>query len=604
MRPTAMRADATDLTEHLLRLAARAPQAPALTAPGHAPMSFGALAAQIARVRAALAALGIERGDVVAWRTGDRQQTAAALASMPASSTLAPLGTHATGEFARTLFARLRPKALVVPPEGDAGLERAAREHGIAILVPTPAGEGAGAFDLALQEPAASLDRDARLDPGQALIGATSGSTGRPKLVPHGHRQILRTAWAAGERTGMGPGDAAGHVMPMHLAGGIRSAFFQTLCAGGAVCCLPEADVAALLEAIAAGEVTYASASFTMQREMLRRLEARALPTRGRLRFIRVASGRLDADEMDRLEQALGARVVTGLASSEVGTIAQQDPLRPRKRGVVGPPLDCELRIVDEQGRAVPPGEAGEIQVRGPQLFDGYVDDDALNAAAFVDGWFRMGDVGRLDADGDLEVVGRVKDVINRGGDKIAPLEIDAVMASLPGVAEAAAFGVPHARLGEEVVAAVVPAAGATLDAVALLEAVRMRLGARRSPRRLYVVDRLPRTELGKLRRGDLPAWVGYEPDAVAADLPAPGTPAVSPLERALTALWSVALARDDVARDLAFHAQGGDDERARRLCAQVADAFGVALPVAELRDGAATIAAMARYIERARASV
>ena len=595
--------EAADLTEHLLGIAARSPEAPALVAPGRLPMTFRALAQQIARVRASLDGLGIGRGDVVVWRTGDRAQTGAALATMPVSSTLAPLGIHATEAAAHDLFARLRPKALVVPPNGDEALERAAHVHGSAVLVAAHAGDEVGAFDLALRRPGAALDRrGAPRDARQALIGATSGTTGRPKLVPHGHRQILRTAWAVGERTGMGPGDVSGHVMPMHLAGGIRSAFFQTLCVGGAVCCLPEADVGALIDAIAAGEVTYTSASFTMQREMLQRLAGRAGFDHGRLRYVRVASGRLDAEEMDRLEQALGVPVVTGLASSEAGTIAQQDPARPRKRGVVGPPLDTEMRIVGDDGRAVAPGEVGEIQVRGPQLFDGYVDDDALNAASFADGWFRMGDLARLDEDGDLAVSGRLKDVINRGGDKIAPLEIDALLASLPGVVEAATFGVPHPRLGEEVVAAVVLADGASADGDSLLEAVRMHLGARRSPRRVYFVESLPRTDAGKLRRADLAAWVGYVAEPGGND--AATMPDVeSPIERVLAALWAATLGRPIAGRDATFAAHGGDDAQAARLCSQVGAVFGVTIAVDVLRERAATVAAMARYIEHERAS-
>ena len=214
---------------------------------------------------------------------------------------------------------------------------------------------------------------------------------------------------------------------------------------------------------------------------------------------------------MDRLEAALGVPFVTGLASSESGTTAQQRlPPAPRKRGSVGPLVDCEVQLVDETGAVVGPGGIGEVQVRGPQVFDGYFDDPALDAASFVDGWFRMGDLGRFDADCELWLMGRAKEVINRGGDKIAPLEIDAVLCAVPGVADAASFAVPHPRLGEEVVAAVVRRPGATVAEEAVLAHARAMLGPNRAPRRVWFVRSLPRTDGGKLRRNELPARVGY----------------------------------------------------------------------------------------------
>ena len=593
--------DGVDLTAHLLALAQRQPARPALLAPGRATMSFGALGRHIERTAAQLAQWGIGRGDVVAWANGDRAETAAALAILPVSATIAPLAPRATFDALCDLLRRLAPKAVVVPAHDDAVVVRAARLLGLATLTTVPGAHlQAGAFDLVLQEPTASLDRATRFPASYACIGATSGATGKPKLVSHGHRQILRTAFAVGERLGLGPDDIAGHVTPLHLAGGMRNAYFQVLVNGGGVNCLPEAEIEPFLDAVGDGDVTYTSTSFAIHREILARLEAGRRYVRGRLRCVRIASGRMEPGELDRLERALDVPVVTGLASSETGTTAQQSPRAGRKRGSVGPVVDSDIRIVDADGRIVAPGEAGELQVRGPQLFDGYIDDDALNAASFVEGWYRTGDVVRIDDDGDLFIVGRTKDVISRGGDKIAPLEIDAVLLAQPGVADAAAFGVPHPRLGEEVVAAVVLEAGVEADAEAILGALRETLGARRAPRRLWFVASLPRTDVGKLQRTALPDWVGFRP-AEDAEATRPAFDG-SPLEHALAPLWASVLACDRVARDAAFYAQGGDDERAARLVAQVGAVFGVALPPDALRDEAATLAAMARLIERARA--
>ena len=598
--------DHADLTAHFLSLAERAPDAPALLAPGRETMSRASLAAHIGRLRATLSAWGIARGDVVAWSCGDRVDTAAAMAILPVSCTLAPLNAAATRDATFGVLARLKPKAVVVPHDDDAAVVRAARELGLTEITVDSAGrEEAGAFDLVLSRATRSLERSDRLSPAWALIGATSGSTGRPKLVSHGHRQIIVCALATGKRLALGPGDVSGHLRPLHLAGGIRNAFMQSLVCGGAVNVLPESDIDALAVECARGNVTYVSASFTLFREVLARLEPGHVFAGGRLRFVRVASGRLEFDEMDRLEHALGVPVVTGLASSESGTPTQQAlPPAPRKRGSVGPPVECEIRLVDDDGRVVERGEVGELQVRGPQVFDGYIDDPGLNATAFVDGWFRMGDLARIDEDGEVHVVGRANEVINRGGDKISPAEVDAILLSLSGVADAAAFGIAHPRLGQEVVAAVVRRPGAAVTADEVQACVRMRLGARCAPRRVWFVDALPRNEAGKLRRGDLPAWVGHDAAAPAGHAAPAFALAATPLEAALAGLWSDLLRRSDIRSCDDFRQLGGDAGLAALLAEQVREVFGVELPPGAVDEDAGTLAGMAARIERARRAV
>jgi len=591
-----------DLEARLIALAASQGERTALLAPSRDPMTFDGLVRRMARLRAQLSAWGIGRGDIVAWANDHRAQTAAALATMPSSATLTPLASTATVDSLAGVLRRLRPKAVVAPAGRASAIASAAEALGIAVMSAVEAGPEAGAFELSLDVARASLDAPRRFPADWAIVGATSGSTGQPKLVPHGHRQVLRTAFATAPVLGLGPHDISGHVMPLHLAGGIRNGYFQSLLVGGAANVLPEADIDALLDEIAAGRVTFVSASFTMMREMLARLEAGRRYERGRLRFVRIASGRMEPGEMDRLERLLGVPVVTGLASSETGTTAQQRLDAPRKRGSVGRLVDCEVRLVDGDGNEVAPGEAGEILVRSDQLCDGYVDDDALNARAFVDGWFRMGDLARFDEDGELHLVGRVKDVINRGGEKISPAEIDSVLAMLPGVAEAAAFGLPHASLGEEVVAAIVPKPGAPKDANAILAGARAVLGSRRTPRQLWFVDSLPRTGGGKLRRQALAAWVGAVGSPEPAAPQARDAPA-SPLEIALAGLWSSVLRVGSVPRDADFFMLGGDSLRGGSLVDQVRAVFGVEIPVQALFEDAGTVASMARRIERARES-
>ncbi|CAG0991534.1 malonyl-CoA/methylmalonyl-CoA synthetase [Burkholderiales bacterium] len=594
--------DSATYASHLEGWARRQPAAPALSAPGHRSMTFSEVSARAVALRGALAAWDIGRGDVVAWPVADRLESAAALAMVPACATLLPLPASLTVDAYARVLARTRAKAVVAPARGGHPIAEAARRHGIAqiAMVPQP-GESAGAFALELAREGPSLRQAPWINPDVMYVSATSGTTGHPKLVPHAWRALWATARAMGERLGFGPRDASAHLTTLHLANGLRTAAQLSLLHGGSVVVLPEGDLDAFLRAVEAGEVTYTSSTFAIHREVLKRLEGRAPVARGRLRFLRVGSGRLDPDEMDRLEALFGVPVVTGLSTSETGTVAQQGlPPAPRVRGSVGTPVACEIRIADEHGASLPCGGIGEIQVRGPQVFGGYIDDPGLDAAAFVDGWFRSGDLGRFDEHGDLSVVGRLKETINRGGEKIAPLEIDAVLNAMPGVAEAATFGVPHPTLGEEVVAAVIRAPAATVDAGQLIAGVRAALGERRAPRRIWFVESLPRTGTGKVRRSALPDWVASRDAAPAEETPAARA---TPLEIAVAALWAAMLrtGRVDVHED--FFMLGGDSLRGAKLLDQVRSAFGVELSVQSLFGDANTIAGMARCIERARSA-
>jgi len=594
---------ADDLIAMLLAHAARRAAAPALTAPGRTAMTFGELASRIGAIGARLAGWGIGRGDIVAWPMIDRADGAAALAIMPVASTLAPLAPGLTAHAYEALLRRLGPKAVATRAGTDHAIVEAARRLAIAeiAIVPDPQG-AAGAFDLQLTRAQASLSAATLLSPQIAYVSATSGTTGRSKLVPHGHGQIVATARLMVERLAVGPGDVSGHVSPMHLANGMRTGHLLALLGGGAVACLPESDPDTFLAAVARGEITYTSASFTILREILLRCESGGRVERGRLRFLRIASGRLEVDEIDRLEAAIGVPVVTGLASTETGIISHQRlPPAPRSRGSVGLPLGCEIRLADAEGRVVAPGDSGEIQVRGPQVFAGYIEDPALNARAFVDGWFRMGDLGRLDAAGEIHLVGRITEIVNRGGDKISPAEVDAALRAVPGVADAASFGIPHPRLGEELVAAIVRAPSSALLAESVTAHVRALLGGRRTPRRLWFVDALPRNDSGKLLRNALAEWVGHHATAVDVGAEHRSDRPRSPLEIALTGLWASVLGRASVAPDDDFFMLGGDSLRGAQLVDQVRVVFGVDLPGNALYDDAGTVAAMAARIASAR---
>ena len=345
---------------------------------------------------------------------------------------------------------------------------------------------------------------------------------------------------------------------------------------------------------------------FTLYRTVLQRASAqREVLARTRLRFLRAVSGRLEPEEIDRIEQLFRAPVVVSLTSSEALAIAINPlPPRVRKRGSVGLPLCNEVAVLGDAGELCAQGETGEIVVRGPLVFDGYLDDPLLNETSFTNGWLRMGDLGRFDEDGYLFLSGRVKDIINRGGEKISPVEIDTVIEALAGVREAAVFAIPHRTLGEEIVAAVVRDADAAVDESDIIERVRQRMGPLRVPRRVYFLGELPRTDNGKIRRSELPRLLGLDQPAVtrtSGSRVANSGPIFSPMEAALAGLWAKVLESRPVELDDDFFILGGDSLSGTRLLASVKAVFGVDLPIASLFQDAATLTGMARAIENAR---
>ena len=588
-------------------LAKDRPAAPALQAPGRKPLTYADLAAQIHRVRKYLGGLDIGRGDIVAGVIPSRPEMAVACATLPASSTFAPLSPSLTPDDYSQLLVRTGAKAILAPKGEEHPVRAAARRHGVAeIDVAVEPDAPAGLFTLDLGRAGDSLRNPTPARPQLAYVLVSSGTTGRPKLIPSQHRQTLRYANVVGKWLEYSPRDVGCHLMPMHLGNGLRSGWLNPLLNGVSTVCLPEVDVDAFFAALEQYRPTCLNAGFTLLSAILRRVpDYRPAVAQSRLRFLRAGLGRLDSDEIERLEQGFSAPLLGALSSTETTSIAH-DPLppRPRKRGTAGLPLGNEVGIMDSSGAIAGARAEGEIVVRGPLVFGGYLDDPQLTAESFVGDWFRTGDLGHIDEGGYIHLSGRIKEIINRGGEKISPVEIDLAIRSLPGVNEAAAFGIPHPTLGEEIVAAVVRQPDVTLHEAQVIQHVGRRLELRKVPRRIYFVERLPRTDNGKLRRHALPQLLGLTQKAAAQGAPLPAAEEIrslSPLEGALAGLWATLLKIEHVNPDDNFFLLGGDSLRGVQLIAQVKALFGVELAIQSLFEEGATVVGMARSIEAIR---
>jgi acyl-CoA synthetase (AMP-forming)/AMP-acid ligase II len=488
------------IPEALAFWAARTPGAPALRSLDDRTWSFWALHEVTTGIGARLAARGIAPGDRVALVLPPGCDACVALLGTMAAATAVPLNPAMPApELCRDLE-RLQPRLLVVDTDG----ETAGREAGARLGIPTVALDdltaAAGTMDTNGWQSLATPD-------GIAAILHTSGTTGLPKRVPRPHRTWLAAARAARRCTALTPDDILLLTASLHNNAGLAN-----LCAalgnGGACVVTPGFDPAAYPAWLEASRATW---TVSTAAELNLILDAAAAAGRervagpsSRLRIVRAGAQPMTPGTAERVEQSFAALVCDGFGMTEASYITGSGPdPADRREGSCGPPLNSEIRIRDDQGQDLPPGATGEVVIRGETLFPGYLDDPEANTAAFLPGgWFRTGDQGSLDPDGYLSLTGRLKELINRGGEKISPVEVDRVLLTHPAIAEAATFGVPDARLGEDIVAAIVFRPGMTVPLWELRGWLLDRLAPAKVPRRIWVTTELPRTGRGKVQRG------------------------------------------------------------------------------------------------------
>jgi acyl-CoA synthetase (AMP-forming)/AMP-acid ligase II len=339
-----------------------------------------------------------------------------------------------------------------------------------------------------------------------ALVLHTSGSTGRPKRVPIRHRNIAASTRNIVAYYALSPADVSLCVMPLFHVHGLVASTLATLLSGGTVVVPGKFNPLSFWRTVRDTGATWYSAVPTIHNLLLSRAGDGRPAGAGGLRFIRSCSASLPPEMMERLERVFGVPVLEAYGMTEATHQMASNPLPPatRKAGSVGPGTGLEIGIMDEAGNLLPAGQRGEVVIQGPSVVSGYENNPEANQKSFVNGWFRTGDQGFLDQDRYLTLTGRLKELINRGGEKIGPREIDEVLLSHPAVADAVAFGVPHPAWGEEVAAAIVLIEGleAPPDESAMLAFCKERLADFKRPKKIYIVNAIPRTTTGKIQRG------------------------------------------------------------------------------------------------------
>jgi acyl-CoA synthetase (AMP-forming)/AMP-acid ligase II len=351
----------------------------------------------------------------------------------------------------------------------------------------------------------AGVDRTRTADPAAvddvALILHTSGSTGRPKRVPLKHANLSVSAQNVARSYGLTEDDVSLCVMPLFHVHGLVASTLATLTTGGTVVVPNKFNPLSFWRVAKDAGATWYSAVPTIHQILASRKGGERPAGAERLRFIRSCSASLAPQLMEEMEAAFGAPVLEAYGMTEAAHQMASNPLPPaaRKPGSVGRGTDVQISIMDPQGRHLSTGQRGEVVIKGPNVISGYENNPEANATSFVDGWFRTGDQGYLDEQGYLTLVGRIKELINRGGEKISPREIDEVLLTHPAVAEAVCFGVPHPTWGEEVAAAVVVREAVTEPE--LLAFCKDRLADFKRPKQIHITETIPRTATGKIQR-------------------------------------------------------------------------------------------------------
>jgi len=459
-------------------------------------VTYESLRRQVKTMADALAAIGIRRGDRVANVLPNGLPTIVAFLAGSIAGTAAPLNpAYRYDEFCFYLE-DTAAKVLLAPPDGAEDARRAAQQLNVPVYAVDMDEQGNVSMVGAPQGGSAS----APTGDDVALILHTSGSTGRPKRVPLKHKNIAVSCQNVARTYDLKPTDVSLCVMPLFHIHGLVASTLSTFLTGGTVVVPGKFNPMSFWRTVRDFGVTWYSCVPTIHQLSTARLDSKPEGI-DKLRFVRSCSSALSPALMEKLEKTLGVPVLEAYGMTEASHQMCSNPLPPsaRKAASVGPGTGVKVGIMDEAGNLLPSGQLGEVVIQGPNVITGYENNPEANAKSFTNGWFRTGDQGMIDSDGYLHLTARIKELINRGGEKIAPLEIDEIMLKHPCVMEAVAFGLAHPTWGEEVAIAVVLKEPQT--EAALIAHCKQHLADFKSPKKIFIVDKIPRTATGKIQR-------------------------------------------------------------------------------------------------------
>jgi acyl-CoA synthetase (AMP-forming)/AMP-acid ligase II len=579
------------------------PTATAIVAPHRSSLDYSGLWHQVEAHSVTLSDLGL-RGKRVAAAMGNGPEMAVAFLAVSSIATLAPLNPNCRDKEFDFYLSDLEAAAVIVERGAQSPVWSVAQARKIPVLELSAAVDSqAGVFRLEGAETEVGDPPQFARPDDVALILHTSGTTSHPKMVPLSHTNLIVSARNIAATLNLTPDDRCLNIMPLFHIHGLVAGLLASLTVGASVACTPGFIANHFFEWMDQQQSTWYTAVPTMHQAILARAsENTDLVARNPLRLIRSCSSALPPQVMADLERAFGAPVIESYGMTEASHQMASNPLPPRARkpGSVGVPAGPEVRIMGEDGHFLAAGQPGEVVIRGDNVFGGYLNNPQATEQAFVRGWFRTGDEGYMDAEGYLYLTGRIKEIINRGGDKISPREIDEVLLDHPAVAQAVAFSVLDPRLGENVAAVVVLRKGETAKEGELRAHVAARLSDFKVPNRILIVEEIPRGPTGKIQRIGMADRLGLADQNEPRPTGAPDTtPPRTPTEDRLARIWCDVLGLSRVGVRDRFLSVGGDSILAAMLITRVREVMRVEISMLDFFD-AQTIEEQARILESA----
>jgi acyl-CoA synthetase (AMP-forming)/AMP-acid ligase II len=583
----------------LARQAANHPRAVALRAPGRADLGYAALWQQVRDVAQVLGGGGLTPRDRVALVLPNGPEMASLFLGVAACTTCAPLNPAYTAAELRFYLEDLGAKAIVMR-QAESGPARAvATELGLLVLdLAEDASLPAGQFRLlsAAQHTAAVPSASFAESHDVALVLHTSGTTAKPKIVPLTQANLLASARNIAAHLALTGSDTCLNVMPLFHIHGLVGALLASLASGASVVCTPGFQPAAFFDWVARFNPSWYSAVPTMHQAVLAQGERyRQCAPAHHFRFVRSSSASLPPSAFVALQRLFDAPVIEAYGMTEASHQMASNPLAAgrQKPGSVGLPAGVDLALMDDAGQLLArDGGPAEIVIRGPGVTPGYENNPQANAKAFCDGWFRTGDQGRFDADGYLYVTGRLKEIVNRGGEKVSPREVDEALLVHDQVLEASAFAVPHPLLGEDLAAVVVLRPGGQVAEAQLRDFLFGRLADHKVPSRILFSNAIPKGPTGKVQRTTLH-------QQLAGSFATPFEPPCGATQQWLAQTFQQVLGCGAVGLHDNFFALGGDSLRGAQVVARINAHHGSALAVTALFRHP-TVAALAAEVEAA----
>lgn len=595
MHPTSRILQVLTIGQLLCEQAEQNPHSIAIAAPNRLSLTYSRLYTHIQDTVKTLNSMGLGRGERIAIVLPNGPEMAVAFLAVSACATSVPLNPAYLAPEFEFYLDDLNAKALIVQSGVDSPARAVAKARHMPIIELEPLEAEAGIFQLVGDSKLPAVSNAFAQPEDVALVLHTSGTTSRPKIVPLTQANLCNAANNIRTALQLRQSDRCLNVMPLFHVQGLITAILSSLSAGASVACTSGFDASKFFVWLQAMQPTWYTAVPTIHQAVLAAAAdnhtsfAHCSP----LRFIRSGGAALPVKVMKALEELFSAPVLEGYGMTETGSITSINPLPPRQRkpGSVGIAAGVEIGIMNEAGHLLSPGEIGEIVVRGGNVMSEYENNPAANQNTIYNGWFRTGDEGYFDSDRYLFITGRLKEIINRGGEKISPREVDEVLLDYPEVTQALTFALPHPTLGEDVGAAIVLQEKATITQREIREFAATRLADFKVPAQVVFVDEIPKSPTGKLQR------VGLA-EKLATKLRTSFVEPSTEIEKVLAEIWTEVLGVERVGLYDNFFALGGDSLKAVQLFAQIEKTFGKNLPLDTLLL-AATIQELADIIRQ-----